>query len=207
MADENFTPERRQAVESLYFRNFEYLKELTYSDPNMAFDDAERIIQIVAGHLSDYTGPLSDEDFRGWATKALLPVLGFYGIKRLCAEPVREAIRTIFIGYEWPGDTESARDDAEQNTWVWVVLHLKKLLDPRQRPVPWITTVARYKAKSIRTSMVRGNRRFVSGIDLERIGKNFTDSITIQPPNKPKNDQFDENNQKPYVRTENIKIT
>jgi hypothetical protein len=199
------TMAHRNKLERLYIENVGYLKELIHSDPRTSIFETEKILNSIVSHLDDYDGPLTDKAFRDWATKVLLPVLGLYGIKHAYTRPVRDAIRKVFIGYEWRGDIESARDDAEQDLWIWAILHLEKLLKPDANSSSWLKEIAKFKAMTIRTTMIRGNKRFSPGVDMERVGRDYANAVVIQPFHGTRNDQFDENHQQPYSRIENIK--
>ncbi len=193
MADEQNNIERRAALERLYLRNFSYIEELTQSDPRTTFDEAAKIIESVAGHLDDYSGPPTDAGFREWVTALLLPVLGFHGIKHTCQKTVRDAINYVFAGYGGRGDTESARDDAEQQVWIWALLHLSQLLDPGARPIAWLAKIAKYEAMTIRRRMVRGNQRLAAEIDAEQLGRSYDDGFVIESPRDGTEDKFEEN--------------
>lgn len=197
-------PDRQHAVENLFINSFSFLKEIIQADPHMTSVETEELVQTVAEHLHEYDGRLADSDFREWLTKQLLPALGLYGIKHTCGRAVRDAIRKVFAGYEWRGDTESARADAEQNAWLWAALHLGELLDPGANPTAWLREIAKFEAMTLRQRMVRGNQRFASGIDSERLGEDYAGAFVIEPVRGNKKDEFDQNLAQPYAREEDI---
>jgi hypothetical protein len=207
MADEQNNIERRAALEMLYLRNFNHVEELIQSDPRTTFDEADKIIESVAGHLDDYSGPLTDAAYREWVTALLLPVLGFHGIKHTCQKTVRDAIKDVFAGYGGRGDTETARDDAEQQVWIWVLLHLSQLLDPEARPTAWLAKIAKYEAMTIRRRMVRGNQRLAAEIDAEQLGRSYDDRFVIESRRDGTEDKFDEKRAHPYARVEDVKMS
>ncbi|HWZ50199.1 MAG TPA: hypothetical protein VNW54_01925 [Granulicella sp.] len=171
----------QRAVEELYLRNFEYIRELIHADPRMTFDEEEKIVQGIAQHLSNFDGPLTDKAFQKWATKALLPVLGFYAIKRTSKKNVRSAIRRVFAGCRDLGVTPDLYKDAEQDTWVWSIEHLDELLDPNQRAMPStrLGDVARDAARTIKKRLLTAKKRF-GDVDPEIVGYDEEDRLLVE---------------------------
>lgn len=138
---------RQQRVEQLYIHNFDFIRELTQSDPRITSDEVEQIAAGVAKHLSSYAGRLTDKAFQAWVTEIIVPVVGFYAIKQVARPFVLDAI--------WKGlghtlepskydDYPETVRELEQEVWLWVFLNIKKL---RKRGTAKITTRLYRRAK------------------------------------------------------------
>src|SRR5579875_461300 len=85
---------RQAAVEQLYVRNFDYIRELIYSDPSATLEQEQQTTEGIAAHLPDYDGKLTDSEFRAWLAEIIVPLVGFHAIRRVCEPFVRKAIWT-----------------------------------------------------------------------------------------------------------------
>jgi len=151
-------PDRQQAVQNLYIRNFDFILELIHSDPGMSADAANQILDGIAKHLPDYSGPLTNVAFQKWVTEIIVPVVGFYAIRRVCQPFVRKAI--------WEGlghSTEPSKYDdypetvkeLEQEVWIWAFLNQEKLTKPGKAK---ITTRLFARAKVMTSDWMKRQR-------------------------------------------------
>lgn len=149
-AESSSALDRQLAVEQLYIHNFAFIIELVQSDPRISSDEVEQITAGIAKHLANYTGRLTDTAFRAWATEIILPIVGFYAIKNLCAPFVRKAIWRGLGHATAPSlydDYPETLKELEQEVWIWTFLNLDKLT---KRGTAKITTRL-YKRAAIMT--------------------------------------------------------
>lgn len=156
MADQSNTAEfpsasdRLLTVEQLYIRNLSFIEEMAHSDPRITPDEVKHLSEGIAKHLPNYTGRITDPAFQAWVAEIILPVVGFYAIKHLCAPFVRKA---IWRGLGHAGapslydDYPEVLRELEQEVWLWVFLHLDSLTKPGKAKV----TSRLYKRAEIMT--------------------------------------------------------
>jgi len=129
-AESSSAPDRQQAVEQLFIRNYDFIRELAQSDPKITSDEIEQVTTGIAKHLPSYTGHLTDTAFQTWIAEIIVPVVGFYGIKHLCAPFVHKAIWRGLGHATAPSlydDYPETVRELEQDVWLWAFLNLDKL--------------------------------------------------------------------------------
>lgn len=196
--------ERFRAVEELYFRNFEFITELASSDRAAVFAESDAIIKGVGRYLPSYEGDLSDAAFQSWARAFIFESLAFNEILRTCGPSVKTSIWRIIGPCADLGDVQDMADEAEQNTWLWVIKNLDSLCNPRARAKPKtrLFEVARFAALTVRKKHIRERDRFGTGIDVSSIGTEPDNpfyrlpTIIVETPEK--------ENSNPYERCESV---
>ncbi len=95
-AADSLAAQRQQEIEQLYVHNYEYIRELIYSDPHTTLETQQQITEGIARHLASYDDALSDGAFRTWATEIIVPLVGFHAIRRVSERFIHAAIwRTL----------------------------------------------------------------------------------------------------------------
>ncbi|MDP9038403.1 MAG: hypothetical protein M3O02_03890 [Acidobacteriota bacterium] len=194
---------RLVAVQNLFIRHHAYLRELAQADSTLNFEAAEKLSASVASRLHYYSGPQTDEAFQQWLRQVVLPALSFAAVYSECGDYVRASIRKVLLPCTDLGLTEGQFLDAEQETWVWAWEHLDELRAAGQRAKPKtrLYAVARFKALTIRKTLLRHRER-LSDIAVKRVGTDPWGWPIIEPL-----PAADEAAFSPYERRETIGVS
>jgi hypothetical protein len=165
------------AAVALYFRNQGDITNTILTGTGLWINDAEYILQIVAGELPAYDGPDDDEAFVAWALEIAKPTVDkfkfFYELHDKYRGSVSAGIWSVLNKNRDLAHYDSINataDDLADLAWQWIFFRLDEFAIPGSAKLGTrLYAAARFTALTWRKTRLRERERD-AGIDVERIG-------------------------------------
>ena len=166
--------ERQIELEQVFQRNYAALIDSALADRSLFVADAERIVDGLAEHLPQYTGPIKDEAFREWAADAIRPAVSrIAAFTRLKTETERFVLRAIWKVVNTATDLmdDFTVADISDRVWLWAFEHFDELVTPGEaKPSTRLYLIAYWQARAWKTARLRERNKFMQ-LEHTRDGK------------------------------------
>lgn len=131
--------ERRKQLEQLFTRNREQIREAALTDNRVTAIDADKIVDDLARHLSNYTGQLEDEAFTKWASELVTSAAQFIANEQFVkilqenSSAIRGGIRDMLYSVNrcdrWD-NIDLLTEDIFQEVALYIWLNVDKFTKP-----------------------------------------------------------------------------